>query len=350
MKVAVFDIETSTIPALVKDVSKLYCICIKINDNEVVDYSSISEHSLDEALKKLNSADLIVGHNIAKFDIPLIEKFLGRITTPFIDTLIDAKLVYSKDTLKDLDLKFNKDLPRDLIGSYSLKAFGYRFKLNKIEYKDFTKLSKEMIEYCKRDVELTYTLYKHLINQPNYPSEFVRKCEYRVASIIYNQEMSGFMFDISKAKALAMKLQFKAMNLEHRLRSIFKPKFGPNGEVINPKRNATYKLIKELPRDNLVNLREFEIPLQIDKYGRYKNFRAYKWLDKPYKIIKSKVTIGAPYQNIKLTSFNPNSRTQIAKRLMSEFNFKPIIFTEKGNVVINEFSLDGVLNEENQDE
>ena len=212
MNIAIFDIETSTIPSLVLDIKEIFCIAIKLNDEETKCYTayplSNSDGTLDEAIKILKKSDILVGHNIAKFDIPVLEKFYGKIKNKFVDTLIDAKLVYPKDELIKLDTRLA--IEPKLIGSYSLKAFGQRFELNKIEFHDFTALCEDMVTYCKRDVDLTYRLYNHLIKRPNYPSSLVRECEYKVARIIFDQQEYGFYFDIDKARNLAVKLQYKA--------------------------------------------------------------------------------------------------------------------------------------------
>lgn len=342
MNIAVFDIETSTIPALVLDISEIFCIAIKLNDEETKCYTSTplsnSDGNLDEAMQILRKADLIVGHNIAKFDIPVLEKFYGKIKNKIVDTLIDAKLVYPKDELVKLDTSLAID--RDLIGSYSLKAFGQRFSLSKLNYTDFTHLCEDMVTYCKRDVDLTYKLYNHLITRSNYPSSYVRECEYRVARIIFDQQEYGFWFDYDKARKVATKLQYKAMGLEHKLKRIFKPIFVADGDEVIPKKSMNRKVIMKTTKPVSYFFHYPLDALSIDRKGCYKRYKG-KLLPYPFRIVIQHYEEGCSYQKIKLQSFNPNSRTQIASRLMSQYNWIPLNYTEKGNVVINEEILGG---------
>ncbi|OCR88085.1 hypothetical protein CFT13S00388_02655 [Campylobacter fetus subsp. testudinum] len=340
-KIAVFDIETEDIPDLVTNIKTIYCIAIKINDEPTKCYTyrarPYSDGNLLKALKILNSCDLIIGHNIVKFDIPIISNLLGKITAPIVDTLLDAKLVYPKDVLMSIDYSI-KDFPSSLVGSYSLKAFGYRFNLNKIDYHDFSSLCEDMIVYCKRDVDLTYELYKHLSSHKYYPSKQVREVEYEFARCIYDQQEYGFYFDIDKAYEYATKLKFKKMNIEHTLLKVFKPIFVPDGEPITPAKVRNVKQYIDMPMDTMRNLREFKIPLKVAKNGRYKfPPKSMKYKTAPYRVVLSNV--GGEYQKIKLQRFNPGSRSQVVDRLMKEFNWKPKNYTEKGSIKL-EFERD----------
>ena len=347
--IVTFDIETTSIPKLVLDIEKILCIAIKIDDNPTKCYTykpiANSDGDLSVVLDILNKADLIIGHNITKFDIPIIEKFLGKITAPIVDTLIDAKLTYPKDILLGIDYKI-PELPKALKGSYSLKAFGYRLGNYKLDYDDFTELNEDMVTYCKQDVEVTYALYRHLITRTTYPSKKVRELEYKVASIIFDQQEYGFYFDIDKARELATKLKFRQMNLEHALLKIFPKQFEPDGDPIIPAKPRTVKLrYRAYPKHTTIT--EFYRPLEIGRNGKYKYPpKSMKWLDYPYRIIPQ--VVSGEYQKIKLVNFNPNSRQQIAKRLISTFNWQPVNYTEKGNIKIDE-SILGETYEDNED-
>ena len=61
-----FDIETDN---LLEDCTKVHCIVLKDIDTE-----KVLTLSNDEAINKLSNAELIIGHNIIKFDIPVLEK------------------------------------------------------------------------------------------------------------------------------------------------------------------------------------------------------------------------------------------------------------------------------------
>ena len=89
----VFDIETN---GFLDDCDTAHCIVLKdIDTNEI--------HKLDnkEAVKKLEEAELIIGHNIVKFDIPCLEKlfsatFKGKIFDFLIrhQSLLNLRLLH----------------------------------------------------------------------------------------------------------------------------------------------------------------------------------------------------------------------------------------------------------------
>lgn len=332
MNIAVIDIETEPIPALVKDIKKIYCIAIKYNDEETKCYTYVytpySDGNLTRALKIINSADLVVGHNIIKFDIPVIENVLGKVTPKLCDTLIDTKLMYSSQELINIDSSIS-DLPKSLIGSYSLKAFGYRFNYNKIDYTDFTALCEDMVTYCKRDVDLTYKLYTNLINNKDYPNELVRQTEYHFARCIYHQEQYGFYFDIDKAMKYATDLAIQSNNIYRELKDTFKPIFVPDGDVVVSKSRRNKQWIETNPDDSW-RIRPYT-KLKVLKNGKIKfPPKSTKWFDKPHRLVYT-YTDGA-YQKIKLQHFNPGSRSQVVDRLMRDYDWKPTNYTENGNI------------------
>ena len=62
----IFDIETD---GFLHTCTKVHCIVLKdIDSGEILTLDN------ESAIKKLEEADLIVGHNIIKFDIPVLQK------------------------------------------------------------------------------------------------------------------------------------------------------------------------------------------------------------------------------------------------------------------------------------
>jgi len=87
----VFDIETN---GLLDTMDTIHCLVIK--DIETKETQSFRPHQVEAGLKILSQADLLIGHNIIKFDIPVLEKlysatFKGKI----FDTLVGTRLVYA---------------------------------------------------------------------------------------------------------------------------------------------------------------------------------------------------------------------------------------------------------------
>ena len=99
------------------------------------------ENEMDKFVSYIDNYNEFVGHNIIGFDGPVIKKIVnidlhdkGKV----IDTLVLSRLF---DPVRE--------------GGHSLKSFGERLKFDKLDFKDFSEYSDEMLEYCIRDVELT---------------------------------------------------------------------------------------------------------------------------------------------------------------------------------------------------
>ena len=93
------------------------------------------------------------------YDIPLLSKLHDVIfNCKVIDTLVCTRLIWPKETLLELDYSAMRHVPPRLKGSASLKAWGYRLADNKIDFKDFSHYTEEMLEYCVQDVNVTNKL------------------------------------------------------------------------------------------------------------------------------------------------------------------------------------------------
>ena len=153
----------------------------------------------------------------------------------------------------------------------------------KKEYEDFDGgLTTEMLEYCKEDVVICGELYLYLLQELRSFSEQSIKLEHEVARIIAKQEKQGFKLDTVKCMCLLNEWKTRLSAIEEELQTIFTP---------------------------IITQRVSE---------------------KTGKPLKDDVEV-----------FNPGSRQQIAKRLMS-LGWKPEKFTEKGQVIVDESVLAGV--------
>ena len=280
----IFDIETD---GLFDVCTKIHCLVLKDVDN-----NKILSLSVEEALDKLSKADVIIGHNIIKFDIPVIKKLYPNFKTDakIFDTLVATRLLFPDVKEKDFQ---RKDFPRDCIGRHSLKAWGNRIGNYKAEFDtDWKTFTPEMLEYCKQDVEVTYNLYK-MIEEKTY-SQQAMDLEHDVAQLIYNQEVYGFTFDTEKARKLYSELNGRRIELEYKLQVKFPP-------------------IKE------------QIPFIPKVNNKSKGY------------IKGKV-----FYKEKTTVFNPSSRQHIASRLIDKYNWKPSIYTDDGTPKLDETILESL--------
>jgi len=279
----IFDIETN---GFLSEATKIHSIVIK--DIDTKQMYSYHGDKIGRGLYLLSGASLLVGHNILKFDIPVINKLYPeyKIEGDVFDTLLVSRLIWTNR--KELDFQM-KELPLKLAGRHSLESWGYRLGLRKGEFaktNDFANWSEEMQKYCELDVEVTYEFWK-LIQKQNYSQEAI-KLEHDFARCIYLQEAHGFHFDVASAKKLYASLANRRLELEKSLTSAF-PKWQKYIGTFIPKRdNKTLGYKKDVP------------------VKRYKEL-----------------------------TFNPNSRDHISDRLMNK-GWKPKEFTPDGKPKVDE--------------
>jgi DNA polymerase-1 len=278
----VFDCETN---GLYDKATKIHCIVIYDVNRQLT--SSYGPDRIGDAIEHLRSADILIGHNILFFDIPVIQKLTGAVfTARIIDTLICTRLIWPKELLYELDTEQYPQVPKKLRGSAGLKAWGYRLADNKIEFKDFSEYSQEMLVYCIQDVEVTRKLWEHTVKQ-NYP-EPALKLEHDFALAINKQIRSGVPFDLDAALDLVDDLRGKQAQLETQLKELFPPI--EHEQWFTPKVNNT-------------------------KRGYVK---------------------GVPFRKVIIEEFNPGSRQQIADRLHNKYGWTPEKTTDKGNPVLDD--------------
>jgi DNA polymerase I len=168
---------------------------------------------------------------------------------------------------------------------HSLAAWGQRLGFAKGDFTDFDGgLSDELLEYCIQDTKVTAELYKHLTQEME--NDFSKESitlEHEVAIIIAGQERNGFKLDMPKAIQLLSELKTKLDIIQVEMERIFPP--------------------------------------------RVESGRTHKTSGKALKDI--------------VTPFNPGSRQQIAERLI-EKGWKPKKHTEKGAVIVDETTLEGI--------
>ena len=278
----VFDIETD---GLYDNATTVHCIAI--HDLTTGDTHGFGPWNVDKALEYMASADVLIGHNIIFYDLPVLQKLKAfEFTGEIIDTLICTRLIWPKERLLDLDLEQYPNVPPKYRGSASLKAWGWRLADHKIEFKDFTEYSQEMLEYCKQDVNVTTKLFE-FIQKENYPESALR-LEHDFAHAINKQIRAGVPFDVDACLDLVDDLRAKEAQLESQLKEIFPP----------IKHETIF-----IPRVN-------------------NKTRGY---------VK-----GEPFTKVTYEEFNPGSRQQIVDRLKQKYGWQPEKTTEKGNPILDD--------------
>jgi DNA polymerase I-like protein with 3'-5' exonuclease and polymerase domains len=200
------------------------------------------------------------------------------------------KLWQCQITLKKVEdtLVLSRLLNPSLEGGHSLANLGNILGINKSEFTDFDLAEQsldDMIAYCVQDVEVLHRIYNYLKSELK-RQEFSltsQELEHEIQAIIAVQERNGFKFDESSAMRLLAELKTKLDAITVEMQRIFPPKI-TSGRT----HKTTGKALKDIVEE-----------------------------------------------------FNPGSRKQIAERLI-EKGWKPEKFTEKGSVIVDETTLEGL--------
>lgn len=338
MTTAVFDLETCSIPVEgVYAVDKIHCIAIKVDDDPTEIYTSHylpgSSGTLRNALEVLNSVDLIIAHNGIGFDCIVVNNILGTLHTPCLDTMLLAKLIYTKDELSELDYTI-PDFNKSKYGSFSLEAFGDRMQFPKGSHSDWSKLTTSMMKYCIQDVDVTYQLYQNLLSAKNFPSQSVIDLEHEVAALIAEQVHYGFYYDIENGRALMQKLMHEQLSISMRLSRTFKPlilRKGPDVTPAKPRRTKQYIVDENYQYLTAIAYHPFQYTILKNKKLRFKK---YAWFDRPHRIVYTHYS-GGDYTPVELTKFDPGSRHKIRHWLKQMYNFEFNTYTDKGNAKVD---------------
>lgn len=312
-----FDIETDGLTP-----TKVHCIVAANNDHAPKQISTL--HDLQSQACE-DPSMVFVGHNIIGYDFPVLEKFDLATYLPLhkvgacqvcwknsyqclkvFDTLVASRVLFPNIADNDFQkLSDNPDyIPKNLIGSHSLRAWGYRLGLHKGDHDEWEEFTEEMLDYCKQDVEVTRELYKVCVrkmDKTGFTWENLNR-EQECAAALQEQMDNGIPFNESKAISLYSELSAKKEQLEHELQNVFPPKTERMKTVeywIDPETGTQYRLKTQAPS-----------PLR------------------PH--------LEPGPNKVKIHPFNPASRDQIADRLKEKYGWKPQRFSGTGKPVVDE--------------
>ena len=203
MKSLVFDIETDDLNA-----TKVWCI-VAIDENNKV--YSFHGDTIEDGLNLLNEAEMLIGHNILGFDIPVLEKLYDwtpNASIKIIDTLVLSRL-------------FNPTRE----GGHSLERWGIKLGMHKLEFSDFTKFSDDMLKYCIADTKLNKLLFQALRKEAIGFSKESINLEHDITRILTKQTKDGFAFDFKSATFLISKFNKLLKETEDKVHETLKPKW-----------------------------------------------------------------------------------------------------------------------------
>ena len=199
MKRLAIDIETDGL-----DATEIWCAVTKD-----IDSGEVKVWKAANGLRQyIEDQDLLIGHNIISFDLPVLKKLwnLNTDSNPLKDTLIMSRL-------------FNPVLEK----GHSLDSWGVRLGLKKGDFSDFDGgLSEDMVDYCIQDVEITHALFTHLDSSLLDWGQSV-DLEHEVAMVVKKQEENGFKLDVPKCMSMLANWQQSLIDIEEELQQVFQP-------------------------------------------------------------------------------------------------------------------------------
>ena len=278
----IFDIETDDLNA-----TKIWCIVAKEVDGKSYRFTP---DEIEDGIKLLEQADTLIGHNIIGFDLPVLKKLYNfKYSGKVIDTLVMSRLY---NPVRE--------------NGHSLKTWGYRLGVPKQEQPEFDNYTPVMLNYCEQDVILNEAVYKYLLDEGLGFSKQSLDLEHRTASIMREQEQTGFYFDSKQAMTLLAELKQNMADVEDEVHNTFKPKWVEDKMVLPyTKKNG------ELSKRGLTD-EEYESILASGNRG--------------------------PFMRKKLVEFNLGSRKQIGEYLI-DFGWQPERFTPTGQPIVDEGTL-----------
>jgi len=200
------DIETN---GFLPEVNMIWCmVAVNSDTGTVHSFSNYDDTlpSLAEGLAFISTADIIYGHNIIGYDLPVLDHILGfKLPSKIkvIDTWILSQLTqYSRPH------------------KHGLEGWGSVLGFPKLPFDDFSKYTPEMLTYCIRDVELNVKVYKILaeaakkiiIKYPNFVKGMDVEMEF--SAIESDIRRKGWMFDMMGANKLLNEIEAKMASIE----------------------------------------------------------------------------------------------------------------------------------------
>ena len=276
----VFDIETNS---LVNPTKVFVIVCKDIDTETYHIFRNLTEDEHERTRWRVFAGGVSywIGHNILGYDLPVLSNVLGLEIPPIeniLDTLVISKLV---------------DYPRQ---GHSIEDYGIEFSYPKIKFNNFKEYSKEMEDYCIRDVDICqriYLKYSRYISKKEHTSSI--NLEQRFQLVVNDLTTNGFSIDITKAQRLLDKVISELAVLDKDILEAFPPKL---------------KMIREVtPKET--------------KYGTI----SLSSIPKSLRESTSDLSVGSPFCYCAWNTFNPSSHKQIVE-VLNGAGWRPIDKTQ----------------------
>ena len=204
--------------ALLYSISQIWCIVVKdiesrqyhfwcydkkIGDQYVLENGKNYTHVYDlEKLLSYMSTSKLIFHNGIMFDIPAIQKFFPTWEPKKVEDTFILSSLFEPDRL----------------GGHSLAQWGKETGEFKIDHEDWSVFSREMLNRCVRDADLTESRWESLQAERNsWDWEKAIRLEYTVAKLCAQMEMNGILLDQDKAKEVLERINKELEEIDKKL-------------------------------------------------------------------------------------------------------------------------------------
>ncbi len=238
---AVFDIECNGL-----NPDKIHCVSMRVNGK------TYSTTDYDRMRAFFEKADVLIGHNIVRFDIPIVERILGiKVKARLVETLAGSWYLYPKRV------------------KHGLAEWGEEFGVPKPPVEDWDNLPiEEYIHRCESDVAINTKLWermwKDLLKLYGDAEKAWRLIDYLTFKMdcAREQEASRWLLDVPRCTELSQRLSAMKEEKVKEL-GLVMPKVAQTERRKKPKKpfklnkepskvgEAWFKLLEEqgLPRD-----------------------------------------------------------------------------------------------------
>ena len=273
--IAVFDIEAN---GLTPD--KVWCVAV--NDNVYV------PDEIEQALNVLSKADLLIGHNVLSYDLPVLHRLYG----------------FEYDVEKVYDTFIMSRLLQPDRGYHSLEEWGNKLGVKKVEDLDWNHYDPRMLDRCLIDVQITKRVYDTLKKEEaGHDWSQAKHIEHWIAYYHAKQCENGVKLDVEAAQRL----------LE---------------ELVPLHKEAVDKLKQHMPwivKQGTTHEKPFT------KAGTLKHYVQARYGD----------VVWGPCTNVDITEPNPDSPEQVKQWLLS-IGWEPTEYTDKGSPKITDDSIENL--------
>lgn len=278
--------------------------CVSAVDIDTREARFFGPEGLKDALAYLSTAEVLAGHNIQRYDLPLLKKLYGFETKALVrDTMIIARLKHPNVRDTDVTLIQQGRMPpgKQYLGKHTIGAWGYRLGLPKLheDITDWSVYTAEMGERCVGDMHTNLRLWDYL-QVEGYSQEAVT-LEHRIAHVCDMMQKAGVPFNMKLAATLHTDLMARKDELEKQLVAQFGFWYAP----ISP------------------DPHKYEVTPKVNNKKRG-------------------ITAGQPYCKLKSVTFNPGSRAHIA-RVLSKKGWTPLKKHPSGNPDIDEPEVERIV-------